>query len=224
MYNGARIEISIGGTMSDENEDLSLGGGAPPLGPPGASLADEEKAIKGGKGGMIAGVAIGVLLVVGVAVFALSGDGTEAYRNFGRSVNGLDQEHFDGFWHCAFQGSEEVANNTELTSEIHQRAARGSKRYGQYVRSDCLPKLEALEPGIEGLVPPEDLQGDVRDLRAAVGELRGGWSDFIAHLDGLEGPYDESAAGSSVNRIAKGWFDYRTSHSKLNKALTEKLQ
>lgn len=212
--------------MSDPNDNLQLGGAPPPLSPIGGpSLADEEKAMRGGKGGMIAGMIItGVLIVGAVVIILFGGDGNDSYRTFGQNINGLDSEKFDPFWSCAFQGGFEAESNQQLQEAIHQRAARGQERYAAMVRDDCMQKLEELEPGLTSLIPPEDMVEDLHDLETSVRDLRGGWSDFIAHLDGLEGDYDPEAAGESVGRITKGWFDYRTTHSRLNATLREKLE
>jgi len=81
-----------------------------------------------------------------------------------------------------------------------------------------------MEPKLEALIPPDDLAQGVRDLHTAVTELRGGWSEFIGHLDGLgDEPYDADNEPASLGKIAKGWYDYKRAHSGLNKTIRAKL-
>ena len=204
------------------SDDLQLGG-APPLGP-GPSLEDEEKAMKSGKGGLIAILGGIVLLIAGGLAFMMSGGDAEAYETLGQNVNGAKRELFDGFWGCVFQGNTDPANNTELAAELHLRASRGTARFANYVRRSCLPKLTELETRLRALIPPEDMVTQVNELVAATETLKGGWSDYLAWLEALEGDYDEDAAGDKVSTIARGWFDFKSTIGAVNRAVAEKLE
>ncbi len=208
----------LSAAMSD---DLQLGG-APPLGP-GPSLEDEEKAMKSGKGGLIAILGGIVVLAVGGLAFMMSGGDAEAYETLGQNVNGAKRELFDGFWGCVFQGDTDPANNTELASELHQRAARGSERFAEYVRRSCLPKLTELETRLRALIPPEDMVQSVNELIAATETMKGGWSDYVAYVEALEGPYDETTAADKVSTIARGWFEFKSTIGAINRAVREKI-
>lgn len=212
--------------MSDPNENLPLGG-QPPLSPLGGpSLEEEEKAMRKGKGRMLAGMILAVVAAVAALGLYLASGDDETYSEFGRNVNGLHQARFNKFWDCSFQGfpMAKVKNDQDLREQIHKRASVGKARFGRLVRDDCLPELAELEPGLTALIPPEEFAEQVRELSDSVGSLRSGWSDFIAHLDGLgDQPYDEGAASEQVGRIAKGWYDYRRTHGALNAKLREKL-
>jgi hypothetical protein len=211
--------------MSDPNENVPLGGGQPPLTL--AALEAEEKAMQGGKGRMLAAMIVAALLAVGAIVFLLISGGENPYGKFGQNINGIRQAHFDQFWACALRGADltEVRNNDQLREQINVRATRGRARYGATVRDECLPKLSEVEPKLAALIPPVDVVTQVRDLSDATRRLRSGWSDFIAHLDGLTGDtqYDPEAAQREVAAIEKAWFDYRRVHTKLNDVVREQL-
>ncbi|NOY92355.1 MAG: hypothetical protein GXP55_14265 [Deltaproteobacteria bacterium] len=214
--------------MTDPNDDMQLGtGGAGSLGGPagGPSFEEEEKAMKSGRGRMMAMMVIGVLLAIGAFIFAISGGEDETYATFGRNINRSDAQGFKAFWGCAFQGNVEVSNNQELTQAMEQRASRGRARYGTLVRETCLPKLSDLEPQLGALIPPEDMREQLTELRGAVTEMRSGFSDWTGYLETLEGDeaYDPATAHDSVQKIAHGWFQYRRIHGALNHALREKL-
>lgn len=216
--------------MTDPNDDVQLGAGAPsplgsPLGPTGHSLEEDEKAMKSGRGRMIAGMVGAVVLAIGAFIFSISGGEDETYATFGRNINRLDAEGFDAFWGCAFQGNEEVHNNQELAEALVARATRGRARYGRLLHDQCVEKLDTLEPGLGGLIPPDDMREQLTALGGAVTELRSGFSDWIAYLDTLEGDeqYDEDAGHDALQKISHGWFEYRRVHGALNHDLREKL-
>jgi hypothetical protein len=212
--------------MANPPDDLPLGGEVPPGGPLG-SLELDERAMKKGKGRMVAGMVLaGVGAVVALA-FYLAAGGESPYAGFGRSVNGLHQQHFEAFWGCVMQGHDmrRVKNDQDLRQQLHERAGRGRARFAAHVRDDCLPKLADLEPGLAALVPPDDVAQPVRDMLDAVSRLRGGFSDYIAHLDGLdkEQPYVPEDAEDPMGRITRAWYDYKVAFGGLNKHLKEKL-
>ncbi len=189
------------------------------------SLEAEERAMKKGKGRMIAAMVAAVLAVVGVVVFLLLPNDGDAYEKLGRNINRLDAEHFDQFWACALQGADVAGfrNDGELRTQLNLRASRGGKRYGQHLRDSCLPKLADFGPNLQALIPPDDLQAPLRDLVASVDALRGATSDYAGYLDGLEGPYDEDDATPQVTAVARGWYEYRVKYGAVNDAIRAKL-
>jgi hypothetical protein len=208
--------------MAADDDERRLGA-APPL-VPGPSLEAEEKAMRGGRGGLVAAGVVAVLIVVAAVVALVMGNDDSAYETLGRNVNGAKGELFDGFWHCTFGRDIDVRSNEDLMRELELRASRGGKRFGENVRERCLPKLTELEPRLDVLIPPDDMRPALNDLLQATRDLRGAWSDYLAYLDGLEGPYDEEEAHDRVVRIARGWFDFKNAHKALNDALREHLQ
>ncbi|MBO6940537.1 MAG: hypothetical protein JJ863_36525 [Deltaproteobacteria bacterium] len=207
--------------MAENDDDRRLGA-APPL-VPGPSLEAEEKAMRGGRGGLVAAGVVAVLIIVAAVVALVMGDDNSAYETLGRNVNGAKGELFDGFWHCTFQNDLDVRSNEDLMRELEQRANRGGKRFGEHVRDDCLPKLTELEPRLDVLIPPDDMRPALNDVITATRDLRGAWSDYLAYLDALEGPYDEEEGHDRVVRIARGWFDFKHAHKALNDGLREHL-
>ncbi|NCQ60007.1 MAG: hypothetical protein GW913_04955 [Myxococcales bacterium] len=213
--------------MTDPNDDMQLNSLGSPLGSPagGPAFEDEEKAMKSGRGRMMAMMVIAVLAAIAAFIFSISGGEDETYSTFGRNINRLDAQDFRAFWGCAFQGAVEVHNNHELTVALEQRATRGGARYGTMVRDTCLPKLTELEPGLGGLIPPDDMREQLTALTGSVTEMRSGFSDWTAYLITIEegDSYDADAAHDSAQKIAHGWFEYRRIHGELNRALREKL-
>lgn len=179
--------------------------------------------MRGGRGGLVAAGVVAVLIVVAAVVALVMGDDNSAYETLGRNVNGAKGELFDGFWHCTFGRDIDISSNEQLMQELEDRANRGGKRFGENVRERCIPKLTDLEPRLDVLIPPDDMRPALNDLLQATRDLRGAWSDYLAYLDGLEGPYDEEEAHDRVVRIARGWFDFKHAHRALNDALREHL-
>jgi hypothetical protein len=198
----------------------------PPLGGP--SLDAEEKAMKGGKGGMIAGTIIVLLLLGGAGTWAvMSGGETDRYGEFGRTVNGIHSTDYVQFWACALQSGtayDRMRTNEDLGAALDQRATRGGTRFGARVRDACMPKLADMKPKIDSLLPPEDLRTQIRELGVGVDELRSGWSEYIAYLDQHGSPYDHDDALDHVVKIEKGWFDYKHAFKNLNDHLRAKIQ
>lgn len=203
--------------MSDD-PNFSLGGGPPPFSP-GPSLEDDEKALKKGNTMvMVLGLGAALLVTVVLGVILLSGDDTEPYEAIGRQVNGMKQEHFDGFWSCALPGGrlDELRNDQDVRYALNKRAVRGPSAYAQLVREQCLVKLNEHEQPLRQLLPPEDLAQEVAALTTALNDLRGGWNEYLDALSRAEGGYDEEAMAPQLNKIAKGWYDYKHAHGEIN--------
>lgn len=181
--------------------------------------------MRSGKGGLIAMLGAIVLLIVGgILAFVLSEGDTEAYETLGRNVNGIKSEHFDGFWHCVFQGREDIGTNSDLTRELNERATTGRSRYGAYLQRDCMPKVSELETRLRALIPPEDMVALTNDLIAAAEQLKNAAGDFVGHVNGLEGAYDEDAATDQVRAVSRGWFDYKNAHNAINTAIRDHIE
>ena len=194
----------------------------------GPSLADEEKALKSGNTGvLVAGVIAAVLVTGGIgAVLVMNGgDDTEAYSAIGRRINGMKQEHFDGFWTCALPGQQlsQLSSDQDLRRAINERANRSPSRYADLVRSECMVKLTEHEPGLRELIPPEDLAAQLGDLTTALVDLRGAWNDYIRDLSQAQDGYDEDAFSGQVSKIAKGWYDYKHAYSEINDTIREHI-
>ncbi len=192
----------------------------------GGSIADDEAALKSGKGGMLA---VGVLVVLGLlgGGYALlsSGDQERVYGDLGRKINGLRQAHFDQFWGCALQGAnlKDIKTNTELQSQLDGRAAERGAAYGVHLRDKCLPMLDDIEPQLDTLIVPAEMKNDVEGMKTATSKLRGAMSALISYLDNPEIKYDADSARVYYENIARGWFDFKQAHAAVNKTLKAKL-
>lgn len=191
------------------------------------SIADDEAALRRGRGG-VAGV-LAVLFVLGAAgMWFLVSDGDDArvYGELGRQLNGLKQAQFDQFWGCALPGANlrDIKTNTELASQLANRARERGQAYGVHLREACVGKLTEIEPTLDSLIMPEDLREDVSKLKQATSKLRSASSAFVSYLDTPDFHYDDTAAGIYIDNITRGWFDFRQAHADLNKTLKTKLE
>lgn len=217
--------------MSDDpNLNQGVGGGQPPLGR-GPSLADEEAALKKGNTGvLVAGIVAAVLVAGGLGFVLLQsgGDDREAYGAIGRQINGMKQEHFDGFWSCALPGQQldRLSSDQDLRRAINERAGRSPSRYASLVREQCIVKLNEHEPGLRALIPPEDLGEQLDDLTGSLVELRNAWNDYVSALEqgNHEEGYDEEAYAEHLTKIAKGWYDYKLAYGEVNDTIRGHLE
>mgnify|MGYP003382713874 CR=1 FL=1 len=199
------------------------GGGWTPLAPPSApqpSLDEEERAMKSGRGKMIA-FAVAVLVALGVLVgFLMTSGGTNEYGNIGRQINGMRTGNFDAFWMCALPRANlrNLQNNQQIRDEIHERAHFSPSQYAQLVRTTCMSNLNDHVQPLDQLIPSEDLRPGIEALRVSLRSLIDGWNAYLSYLDTLDGAYDGESpeATTLVSAIARAWFDYKVAHGALN--------
>jgi hypothetical protein len=207
--------------MTDPNLNLGIGGGPPPLGPS-PSLEDDEKAMKKGRGAVLAvGIILGILMVAGIVVLLMNVGQPDPYGTIGRQVNGMKRDHFDRFWRCALpeQPLDRLRNDRELREAINVRAARGPAAYANHIRTRCWSDLSGHEDPA-ALLPPEDLQAQVTALGTALDDLKRGWEEFLAAIERAE-TYDPETFAEQLNKVARAWYDYRTAHAALNATIIE---
>jgi len=198
-----------------------------PLGGSGPSLEDEERAMKSGKGRMLAAMVAAVLVFGGLfGWYLLQGDASNSYREFGKTVNGIHNEQWLKFWECSLQSGaayDRITTNTELKTALDQRASRGGARFASLVRDRCMPLLGALHDKYAALLPPDDLKAEVRAVGEAGDGLRTGFSEYIAFLDAAGTSYDAETSGPPIMKIARAWFDYKNAFNVLNRKLRTKI-
>jgi hypothetical protein len=190
------------------------------------SIADDEAALKQGRGGTLAMLGVLAVVALGGAFMLLSGDDeARVYRELGKKINGLRQAHFDQFWACALQGEllKDIKTNTDLTAQIDGRASDHGAAYALHVRDKCMPKLQDIGPQLDTLIIPADLAPHVNAMRDATGKLRAGYSAFISHLDTPDTKYDTEGGRVYLDNIARGWFEFKQAHAAVNKAIKDKL-
>lgn len=191
------------------------------------TLSDAEAAMHKGRGGMIAAAVVAVLGVVGGVVFLMGGDDERrVYSELGKTINGVRSGAFDQFWACLLQGENlrDLKSNEDVVSKVERRAAGASARYAKQMRDECMPKLEGVEPKLSVLILPPDLKPAVAELTTAVGDLRSATSNFVSYLDQPELDYDEEESREKIQKMARGWYDFRKAHADANKVLKEHLE
>ena len=201
--------------MTDQGQG---GGGFTALTPIGGpSLEQEEKALRSGRGKMVAGMAVAVLAAVAGLVWFVSASGPSEYGQLGRQINGMRAEHFDAFWACALPREDlrDIRNDQQLRAEIAERAVQ-PRAYATHVRTQCMVHLDEHLPPLAALILPEDLDPPVQSLRAAIEAQRTAWGAFLEHLDRVEGGFDAEAADAQLGAIARGWYDYKVAHGQVN--------
>lgn len=198
--------------------DQGQGGGFTPLTPIGGpSLEEEEKALRSGRGKMIAGMVLALVVAVGGLVWFVGSQQPSEYGQIGRQINGLRADHFDAFWGCALPRADlrDIRNDQQLRDAIAERAVRPAA-YAQHVRSECLVRLEEHVTPLNALIVPADLSPGVDQLRAAIDAERQAWARFLDYLDHVEGAFDAEAADEHLTAIARGWFEYKVAHGAIN--------
>lgn len=189
--------------------------------------ADDEASFKKGRAPMLFGlVSAGLLALGGLWLLLSHGDQARVYGELGRRINGLRQAQFDEFWACALDGEDPhaVHSNAELLSQLDERAADGGGDYAAYLRESCADKLTDIAPQLDRLIIPDDLKADVDSLKDATGRLEQSLRAFIACLSNPAQTCDHSAAKTSLDGIARGWFDFQTAHASINRTLKAKLE
>lgn len=203
--------------MSQTDEGFSANAG---------DVSLDGKAFHRGRGTQIAMlVAVVGAMLAGAVYLLLPGDDA-AYSAVGKKINGLDERNFDAFMGCAIgnRNLQKIGSNLDLQNQIFTASVAG-KRYGAHLREDCLPKLDEMSVGLEGLIPPEPLQAQVGELRGALDAFRSAWSAYVAHLEGLEGGFDQDADGAKepVEAVVTAWRDYKVALNAINGTLREQL-
>ena len=205
--------------MSDQEPNLG-GGGYTPLTPIGGpSLEEEERALKSGRGRMIAGMAFAVVVLLGGLIwFVMQGQPSE-YGQLGRQINGMRADHFDAFWACALPRADlrDIDRADQLIGEISERSGT-ARPYAQHVRNECLVRLDEHNPQLDQLIIPADLTENVGQLRGAIDAQRTAWQAYLDHLNRLEGSFDseDETTVRLITAIARGWYDYKVAHSAIN--------
>jgi hypothetical protein len=202
--------------MTDATEGDDVAGG---------SIASAERAMRRGRGRMIAAMVVAAAAAIGALAFAMRDDDHESYRAFGRYANGLEAAHFDGFVGCALDGEARFRDDEALRSAFHRRASDGGAGYGTHLRTACLAELTALAEGLAELIPPAALEGELDRERDSVRELASGTSDYAARLEASDPPgaYDEAAAEVALDRMVRAWFSFRSAHAAINAFLRDAL-
>jgi hypothetical protein len=191
------------------------------------SFADDEAALKRGKGGVFGALAVIVALgAAGLWFFIGKDDDTRVYAELGRQLNGLKQAHFDLFWGCALSGANlaSIKTNTDLATQLDGRASERGQNYAIHLRDKCQGKLAEIEPTLDTLIVPEDLKGPVNEMKASTSKLRAGVGGLISYLDTPELHYDAAAADVYIQNITRGWFEFRKAHVELNAVLKSRLE
>lgn len=210
--------------MAEMDDNPGVGNGMPRLG---GSMADEEAAMKSGKGRMMVAI-IGtvVVVVVGAILLLMQDKGKEEYSQAGKTVNGAGiKGNFDSFWGCALRGVNlrDLDTAEDLISKIDMFGSDGKARYGKYVGGTCLQKLSDLQTKLDVLTVPQELQTDATAMKDATSQLRSAWSSYLDYLTTSKENYDAGEARNRIKQVARGWYDFKKAHSAFNQKLKEKL-
>lgn len=210
--------------MGDLNDNVPIGGGRNPLDV--MTLSDAEAAMHKGRGGMIVAAVVVVVGLVGALVVFLGGDDERrVYSELGKTINGARVGEFDQFWACALPGENlrDLKSNEDLVAKLEVQAVGGQARFATRLRDTCLPKLEGIEPKLSALILPPDLKPSVSSVVTATGDLRSATSNLISYLDQPELEYDEEEAREKIQKIGRGWYDFRKAHADVNAVLKAHL-
>lgn len=189
--------------------------------------SDDEAAFRKGRAGSLAGlIGLGVAAVAGLVFLVGGDDQARVYGEIGKKVNGIERAHFERFWGCALQGENvaDLRSNAELVTHVNGRGLERGRNYGVHVREKCLPFLTDINPQLDLLIVPSELEADVTALKKATSDLRSAWSGYVAYLDNPELEYSEDEARPQVTQIARGWYEFKKAHAAINKTIKAKLE
>lgn len=198
-------------------------GGAPGQGGP--SLEEEERAMKRGRGRMMAAMIGSVLLAAAALAWFIARQQPNEYGQLGRQINGMRQEHFDVFWACALPREDlrDLQRAEQLIAEIAERAAT-PRAYAQHVREQCLVRLDEHLAPLAALIVPDDLREGVAQLQAAIEAQRTAWRAFLGHLAQIDRfDAEDETTRTMLTAIARGWYDYKVAHNALNGVIRRHL-
>ncbi len=210
--------------MSNDPNAPPPGGWAPlasaPAGGPGPSLEEEERAMRSGRGRMIAFAALVLIAIAFGAGWFLMNSGPSPYSAIGRQVNGMRAQNFDSFWACALPRTDpsDIRNNEQLIGEIHERATFSASQYATLVRTTCMAQLNDHVQPLDSLLPTEDLVAPVEALRTSLRALIDGWNAYLAYLGTVSGAYDRESEDATrlVSAVVRAWFDYKVAFGQIN--------
>ena len=172
------------------------------------SIADEEAAMKSGKGRMlIAMIGTVAVVVIGAVLLLRQDKGQQEYSEAGKTVNGAGiKGNFDKFWGCALSNVDlrDLKTAEALISQIDMRGSNGKARYAKYVNATCIRKLSEMQTKLDVLTVPSELQTDVTGMKDAASQLRGAWSSYLVFLTDSKDDYSEENARGKLKEVARG--------------------
>lgn len=207
------------------SDDPQQGGFAPlpPVGGP--SLEEEERAMKSGRGRMIAAGAFAVIAAVGALGWFMSTGGENEYAQVGQQINGMRSGHFDMFWSCALPREDvrDIDTAAELKAAVGRFAANPG--YSRIIRTECLVHLDEHRAPLNALIAPPELSAPIAELSTALAALRTAWDALLEYLDRPDMHFDaeDPEADGLLTAVVRGWFDYRVAFGHVNDAVREHL-
>jgi hypothetical protein len=191
------------------------------------TLADEEAALRKGKGGSLIAVSVLGLAMLGGLFYLMGGeDQARVYGDLGKQINGLKQSSFDQFWSCVLQGEDlrDVTSNTELVARLDEMGRDGGRKFGENLREACKPRLEPIGPALDTLIVPDDLKAAVKAMSDAASSLRTSTSGLIIYLDNPELDYDQEVARPHTQAMARAWYDFKKAHQDANHLIKQQME
>lgn len=195
----------------------------PPVGGP--SLEDEERAMKSGRGGMIAAGVFAVIALLGGLGWFVATSGPNEYGQVGQQVNGMRSQYFDAFWSCALPREDvrDLNSPDELKGMIARFTASNTSGYARIVRTDCMHFLDEHRAPLDALIAAPGLGEPVGHLSAALTAQHAAWDAYLAHLDtpGLEFDAESETVDGLITAIVQAWIDYRAAIREINDIVRE---
>lgn len=193
----------------------------PPVGGP--SLEDEERAMKSGRGRMLAAAAFAVVLAGGALAWFITTSGPNEYGQLGQQVNGMRGQYFDAFWACALPREDvrDLNSPDELKGMIARLSANSG--YVRIIRTECLHHLDEHRAPLDALIAAPGLGEPIGRLSAALAALRAAWEAYVAYLEtpGLEFSAEDPDADRMITEIVQRWIDYRHAIREINDIVRE---
>lgn len=188
-----------------------------------ASVLEDAKAFNQGKAKLLAAM-IAMACTLGGFAYYLVQDQPNPYGELGRQVNSLRSQLFEGYLTCALPNTSprNLKSDADLRRELDARGGAGA-RYGAHLRTKCAPSLRELSTRLRTLLPPDDAAGSIQIMASAATKMEAGSNAFADYLENMEDAYSASEAEREHAELVRGWYEFRSAHSELNRLVKEKL-
>jgi hypothetical protein len=191
-----------------------------------APLAQAGAGFRSGGGALWSVAVAGVCVLLGLWLWLSHNDEARVYGELGRKLNGVRQLGFDAFWQCVLEDVDlsAVRSNTELLHWLGTSVEAGGPEYAAHLRDDCMVTLNAITPGLEQVIAPDDLKSDIASMQAATQVMQRDFRDVISCLSRGENICPRAALEPELQGIARGWFDFHTAHAAINRTIRGRLE
>ena len=177
-----------------------------------------------GNGRQLAGLGVGAVVLLGVALLSLQFMGrADSYAQAASGMADIERVQLDAFLGCVFPSYRPAKLGAEQVSASLQRIVESRGKSYATTFQTCQPKLQALSGSLEALQVPDDLGPEHAKLVAATGALAAANTAYLTYLSAAEREYDPATALPMVQAFGEASAGYDAAQKELQLALVAKL-